>query len=197
MVVIGMGPSRSVDLACRDADRSESSHQEGGFFPAPSRSAAYKGKRSSCPGVGRCVDYFFVAPVVDLKDSVFHAEILDPRGQFLEEYGAGAVQIFVVDTDRHDEMAVQHFRNLFPPREGFPCLFAQPDILQEIFSAVIDHVPVWHVSVQELEYFLFTGRKGRVIDYCRGFIAVKQFDPVAVVFQNSLPVGFVRNETVA
>ena len=86
-----------------------------------------------------------MAPVVDLKDRVFHRHSLDARLDLPGEYHSGRVQILIVDPYRKDEVPEFPLGDI--PSHLVPGVKGRTDVGQVIFSRVVREIGQRHVSV--------------------------------------------------
>ena len=91
VVVIGMSPTWGVNLACRDAYRSQRSYGKSTLLATSSEGRTNSGERSRGAGIGRLIGNTLVAPMVHLQDGILHAHPLHSFLQLTEEYLARIV----------------------------------------------------------------------------------------------------------
>ena len=150
MVIVGMCPTWSIYLACRDSDSTQGSDGECRFLAATAVCGADGGKRCACTYIARCICYFLMTPMVDLKHCVTHREALYPAAQFVIEYRTAVVHIFVVHTHRQHEVIELPCRHFLAPWHFIPRHKGIIDILQMELCRVIDNVGQRHVGIKEL-----------------------------------------------
>ena len=79
VIVVGMRPTRSINLSCRDAYRTKCSNEESRFFATTSVGSFDRGERRLGASIRWGVGYIFVAPVVDFEHSIVERKMLDAR----------------------------------------------------------------------------------------------------------------------
>ncbi|CDD32087.1 uncharacterized protein BN762_02230 [Bacteroides sp. CAG:714] len=115
VVVVGVCPARCIYLACRNTYRTQCGYQEGGFLAATAVGSLDCSHRGAGTDIGRLVYHLFMAPVVHLQYGIEHGQVLYTGPQFLAEYLACIVQVFVVDPDGQNEMTEYQVRNGLSP----------------------------------------------------------------------------------
>ena len=88
MVIVGMCPTRGINLSCRNADSSQGSHGESTLLATSSVSRTDGRKRCRSSTVRWLISYQLVTPVVHFEDGFLHAQSLYALLQFLEEHHA-------------------------------------------------------------------------------------------------------------
>ncbi len=160
MVVVGVGPARGVDLACRYAYRAQSCHCESRLLAAASYGRAYCGQRGACAAVRGLIGDFFVTPVVDLEHGVGHGETFDAVFELVVKHHAAIVEILVVDAHRQYEvvkLAVGYFSSPGHFLTGSECC---PDVIEIEAGAVVGDVGQRHVGVEKLHGVALGSRHG-------------------------------------
>ena len=92
-----------------------------------------------------------MAPVVDFEDSIVEREVLDARFEFVEEYPARRVEVFVVDAHREHEMAEFSVGDGFTPRHFGACTEGSLYVFQEKIAVVASNIAERHIGVEESE----------------------------------------------
>ena len=151
MVVVGMGPTRRIDLAGRNADGTQGSHGKGALLATTARGGTHGSHRSGRAGVGRLIGHMLMAPMVDLEDGLLHAQPLDAVLQFVIIDDTEAVQILVVDTNGKDEMAKLALRHLATPYHLLTRLERLAHVGKEEVGRIIRLVGHRHVGIEKLQ----------------------------------------------
>ena len=149
MVVIGMCPTRRIDLTGRNAHRTQGCHQESRFLAATPVSRLHRRQRRGSPRIARRINSLFMAPVVHLQNGIVHRQAFHPLGQFIIKHPAARIQILVVDPDRQHEMPELLLRHVLAPRHLPPDLERHPHIAQVKLSLIIRYIAQRHISIQE------------------------------------------------
>ena len=151
MVVIGMGPTRRIDLTGRNADGTQGSHGKGALLATTARGGTHGSHRSGRAGVGRLIGHMLMAPMVDLEDGLLHAQPLDAVLQFVIIDDTEAVQVLVVDTNGEDEMAKLALRHLATPYHLLARLERLAHVGKEEVGRIIRLVSHRHVGIEKLQ----------------------------------------------
>ena len=151
MIVVGMGPTRRIDLAGRNADGTQGSHGKGALLATTARGGTHGSHRSGRAGVGRLIGHMLMAPMVDLEDGLLHAQPLDAVLQFVIIDDTEAVQVLVVDTNGEDEMAKLALRHLATPCHLLARLERLAHVGKEEVGRIIRLVGHRHVGIEKLQ----------------------------------------------
>ena len=149
MVVVGMSPTRSIYLSCRNTYRAKSCYGEGGFFTTATISGFYGSEWRTRAGITWGVDYLFVAPVVYLEYSVVQWQILHTVFQFIVKHPAWVIQVFIVYPNGEHKMTEYVIGDFFSPRHFPTCLIGESDIFQIVVACIIRYVTCRHVGIEE------------------------------------------------
>ena len=170
MVVVGMCPTRGIDLTGGNTHRTQGSHREGGFLTATAVCGLDRSQRRAGAGIRRGIDHLLVAPVVHLQHRIVERQVLHPVFQLREENRTAVIQVLVVHTHREDKMTEDLFRNAFSPRHlGFR-LEGSTHITQIKRPVVIGQVADRHVGIEEGQGLLLGWRH----------LLVKHFEQIAI-----------------
>ena len=121
MVVVGMRPTRSIDLTRRYAHGAESGDKKRRFLAATPVCCTDSGKRRACTCVRWLIVGLLVTPVVHLQYRVVHRQAFQPRHQLIVKHHTRAVEILVVDTHRQHEVAENIVGNRPAPNRLATC----------------------------------------------------------------------------
>ena len=154
MVVVGMRPTRGINLSSRYAYRPQGSHRESTLLATSSISRANGGERSRSAGIRRLISHSLMAPVVHLQDGILHAHALHPLLQLSIEHLSGVIEILIVHTYRQHEMAEEQLRHFIAPTHLLSCLKSGAYILQEKRCRIVGYVSYWHVGIEEAQCLL-------------------------------------------
>ena len=151
MVVVGMGPTRRIDLAGGNADGTQGSHGKRALLATTARGGTHGSHRSRRAGVGRLIGHMLMAPMVDLEDSLLHAQSLHAVLQFVIIDDTETVQVLVVDTHGEDEMAKLAFRHLAAPSHLLARLERLAHVGKEEVGRIIRLISHRHVGIEKLQ----------------------------------------------
>ena len=158
MVVVGMRPTRRIDLTGRYADRTKGGYGKRRLFATTPVSGLHGCQRRTRPGVRRRIDHFLVAPMVHFQHGVIQGQALHPVFQFFIKDHAALVQILVVDPHGKYEMAEDVFRYAVSPRHFHPCTKRTADIVEIQLPVIIRDISDRHIGIQESKRLFFVGR---------------------------------------
>ena len=168
VVVVGMCPTRGVDLTCRYADGPEGGHAEGRLLTAASAGCAHGGERARSAAVGGLVGDVLMTPAVGLDDGIVHAHALDALLEFFVAGGTESIEIFVVHAQR--EYKVQPFAlgNDFSPGHFMTGADRYCSLLSKICRGIVSPVGRGHIGIEELECLACLAVFGKCQSLCCG-----------------------------
>ena len=94
------------------------------------------------------VHSFLAAPVVDLKDGLFHGKPLDPFLDLFPEKGTARLDLFLVDPVKKNIIQIQFFRKLGSVRRVFPKVNPLPGKIQKGIKRIIACVTIGHTYIK-------------------------------------------------
>ena len=147
MIVVGMCPSRSIDLARGDAHRAQGCHQERGLFATTAPGGAHRGKRRRRTCIGRLIVGLLMTPVVDFEHGVVEPAASNAWKKFALEHKTGGIEVLVVDTDRQNEVAEDLVGHL--PTHLGAHIERGAHLVEEEVAVVVGYVVDGHVGVEE------------------------------------------------
>ena len=92
-----------------------------------------------------------MAPVVDFEHCIVERKMLDARFEFVVEYPARRVEVFVIDAHREHEVAEFAVGDRFAPRHFGTCLEGGLYVFQEKIAVVASNIAERHIGVEECE----------------------------------------------
>ena len=189
-----MRPTWRVHLSSGDAQRTQYGHRKRAFFATTPDGGFHTGQRSQGAGVRWLVGYMLMAPVVQFKYGLGHAQALYAFFQFVVQNHARVVQVFIVHTYGKYEMPEQQFGNVSPPRHFVARLERGFHVIQVETGGVIGDIGHGHIGIQKLQSLLF-GRCRHGLGW-RKEVLTHQLHFRGEVFMHFCTVFVIRNEMV-
>ncbi len=182
MVIIGMRPAGGIHLAGGDSHRTQGGYGKGRFLAAAAKGCAHCGQRRRCPGVGGLVGNLLVAPVVHFQNGIFHRQVLYSVAQFLVEYHAARIKVFVVHAHGQHKVHELAFGHQLAPGHFSAGLKRGSHIFKIEAGVVAGYVGERHVRVQELHGAAFVGIHGSgIVHQCHMCVAWNGAKAVGIV----------------
>ena len=159
--MVGVGPTRRVDLTGRNADGAKRRDGEGALLATTPDGGAkgVHGRRGAT--VAGLVADVLVTPMVHLEHGTVHRLALHAFLQLVVIDDAEGVEVLVVDTQRQDEVPPLSAGHLLAPRHLVAGLHSHLDVRLPELAGVVHAVGQRHVLVQEVQrLLLFTAAAG-------------------------------------
>ena len=149
MVIIGMRPTRRINLTGRNTHRTQRSHRKGTLLATATIGRTERSQWTAGTSVRRAISHVLVAPVVHFENGVLHAQFLHTWLQRLVEHLTRVVQILIVHTHGHHKMAELPFGHRLSPWQSSLGLKSQGYVFLIKITRVVGFVGLWHKLVKE------------------------------------------------
>src|SRR3712207_259544 len=163
VIVVGMSPSRRIDLSGRDPHRTQSRGSKGRLLAASSESALHRSQRATRTSIRWLVGHVFVAPMVHFQSSLRHREPLNSRFQLFIKSCTEGVQLLIVHTQRQDEVAKQMVGQILAPWHLLLRTERCTHLIEIVFTGIVQQIARIHVGEEELQSLSLFGRHARSI----------------------------------
>jgi len=153
MIVVAVGPARSINLARRNADRAQGGDRENRLFAAAADGAAHRRQGSGGAHVRSTVGDVLVAPVVDLEGGLAHGQALHPLPEQTVQDDAGGIEVFVIYAQGENKVEEEIVGDAAAPCHIGACLQGGAHLAEVEFSVIVGEVAERHPGVEPLEGF--------------------------------------------
>ena len=148
VVVIAVGPSGHIHLSGRNPCTSQYIYCKYRLFPTSAKTMTVNIQCRAGAAVSGLVHGFLTAPMVDLKDSLFHGKTLDPFFDLFPEKGTARLDLFLVDPVKKNIIQIQLFGKLGPIWRVFPKINPLPGKIQKGIKRIIACIAIGHTYIK-------------------------------------------------